>query len=424
MECWLICSLLSFFNNALTYSFIIFFPLFANNKCISQTIIGIVYSFLSIGLIIPIFFLKHINLTIHKIIGIAISFQITLILMNFSYFIQSKFIFSIYSIIIALMIGIFHSILQGIAYGTVPKIYKDDKIAQQKKLFLTKLFGFSGTPCSTIIGGFLFGKFKIFGVFLFFPTLYFMFIISILIFRIDIKKLEPTKKEIKFTFLFRNWKIFVQFAFISFSYSFAHFAQVGYSINMKETFNFDNEISSFYFSINGISIFFTSIILIFLSKFQINNLIIQIGYIVGVISLIFIGPCQFLGIPNNLLIICIGISFLGINYSIINTSSIIYLANWILDFGNYENVNIDSVSLISAYIIGNIEGLTSIYASIIAGCINDNIGFKNGMSLVSIFLLSVFICYIFIEGRFFTQKDLQLKKLIEIPLINLENKIN
>ena len=213
--------------------------------------------------------------------------------------------------------------------------------------------------------------------------------------KINLELLKSDKNQVNIFILFKKKEIFFEIFFIGFACSSFYILLPGYTINMFKVFKLNNDYSSYFFSIFPLFVCIGNLILM-LIKIKIK-ILIQISFVFGFFSLIFIGPCQFLNIPNNLIIVGLGITFSGLNYCFSTSQGSIYLGQYIFK-ANYANMDSNECYLLGSFLNQFIHAIFAVFFKLFGGFITYEIGFQNGMGYSALFFL-LYLIFLFFLGK-------------------------
>ena len=381
-----LCLLFQYFAN-------VYFPYLAISLGITQTTIGWIFALYSPGCILATilqskYFLPKFGKKKTIFLGQFINFSSN-ILYGSAYFMPKISLVILFSSIARFLQGIGVGIINSSIFSYIPLIYPENIIG------INLLMNISLTM-SFLIGPFIGAYFyKIIGYIGPFFAAAFIYLIAssftmlipryfnngnnnlskdnketevIQINNIQTSLLENKEKKesnkLKFSKYFTNLSFLITFIFTLTCISGRNFVYATFSLHLKHH-GLNPIFSSYTMSFFQLFYLLGAISIIFLKRILRIRLIMMIGSIIISLSLIFIPPDVFLGLPNNLIIIYIGLAILPVGLSFIRA---VFMAELIERAKEIPN-NKDSDE-----VIGNLTGSLTMFTTSWAEIFGSGIG--------------------------------------------------
>ena len=419
-----VCSILL----AATYSIMLpFLPKISKKKGVNELIIGLIMSSYALGNIITsLLLMKYFHLVKEKHkVNFFTNLTTALVLLGFGYIqsISNKYAFIFICILLRTIQGSANAVNITYFFGSLPILFEDfDEKYRVKKFFILRICVFFGEFGGILIASFLwtFLKFK------YICILYGLIILVICCFSSIVfqknKELFISKKSEKNNTEEDSEEVEVNLSTI-FKYRGVLLTCIyyiimgvndlciipGYTINLIDTFKIKIAESVRIFSIGEITQIISCLGLYFLVDYLNVRYTILMSFICQSVSLILIGPCELLKIPQKLYITIIGTLLLSLGTTIGTLNSIDIFEKILIKKFEKEIANNISNNLFNIF-----WGCAELFGPIIGGFFSNYLGFKNGLSIISLMGIIYFILYFLLFGfSFLREKEKIEDKNIE-----------
>lgn len=378
-------------------------PDFLLSQGVSLSLIGFILSFYQISYFFTSLYMGK-NLIHYSKKKVLIIGQISLIISNISLAFVNYNLDTVAIIIVSSILRF----LQGISlacvcsaiYSYVPILFPMDL---DKKYAIIEISLGSGLALGPVIGGFLYEFLDytwcfliITAVYLLLAVFFFPFIIHFKL-KIEVDPLENMETEVKnpplkTRTIIKNKEFVLTFFVFVFSYMAYYLIQPGFSQHVHD-YDGSEDAVGMIFGLGDLTYALTGFLLLrFLSKINIKRkYFFLFGGFMSMISLLILGPEHYTYLPQNLIVVTIGMGILGFAQMFYTATLIPEIIDILKNIDeNAEGNEEMACGLFNASVAG-----TEFLGAILGGVLTDNLGFSRGMAIYAMVLLGYLIFFAF-----------------------------